>query len=121
MPSSRDYWFYEVFCLFAHSFRFSFRRLPAGGHRVASAHPHLVGGYDPQSVDPYPAARYRAVSGPTREPWASVDPHPPASFAAAPPPSRTETTTVWSLDDPLAYSPVTDTGRHHRRLAPAGW
>lgn len=23
--------------------------------------------------------------------------------------------------DPTAYDPVTDTGRHHRRLAPAGW
>ena len=23
--------------------------------------------------------------------------------------------------DPTAYDPLTDTGRHHRRLAPAGW
>ena len=23
--------------------------------------------------------------------------------------------------DPMSYDPVTDSGRHHRRLAPAGW
>jgi hypothetical protein len=27
----------------------------------------------------------------------------------------------WGGHDPSAYDPVTDTGRHHRRLAPAGW
>ena len=63
----------------------------------------------------------------------AVDPYSPASFARTPPPPRpspVEATTVWPrAGDPTGYSPihppvcspVTDTGRHHRRLAPAGW
>ena len=79
-----------------------------------------------RALDPYPTGGYRA---------ASVDPYSPASFAprqepAEPPPSRAEMTAVWPrIDDPAYYSPasysagypVTDTGRHHRHLAPAGW
>ena len=54
---------------------------------------------------------------------ASVDPFDPGSFAPrAAPPSRTETTAVWSPGDySMPPQQVTDTGRHHRRLAPAGW
>ncbi len=45
-----------------------------------------------------------------------------SSRARAPPPSRTETTAVWSPGDySMPPQQVTDTGRHHRRLAPAGW
>ena len=54
---------------------------------------------------------------------ASVDPFDPGSFAPrAAPPSRTETTAVWSPGDySMPPQQVTDTGRHHRRRAPAGW
>ena len=72
---------------------------PTVGYSAASADPSETGGHRPATVDPY-----------------GVPPR------VAPRPSPNETTTVWHFhDDPMAYSPVTDTGRHHRRLAPAGW
>ena len=94
--------------------------------------PYESGGYEPYPpADPYRTGGYRA---------APVDPYSPASFAprqvpVEPPPSRAEMTAVWPrIDDPAYYSPssyppasyppgspVTDTGRHHRHLAPAGW
>jgi hypothetical protein len=80
---------------------------------------------------------------------APIDPYVPASFAPpCPAPSPSEVTTWWSpaapetegfpvvahprydayepvpfptTRDPQRYDPLTDTGRHHRRLAPAGW
>jgi hypothetical protein len=88
----------------------------SGGHRAVSADLHTWGG----------EPRAQGASGEfprTHGSAASVDPFDPGSFAPrAAPPSRTETTAVWSPGD---YSTppqrVTDTGRHHRRLAPAGW
>jgi hypothetical protein len=94
--------------------------------------PYGSGGYEPYPpVDPYRPGGYRA---------APVDPYSPGSFAprqvpVEPPPSRAEMTAVWPrIDDPAYYDPatyppasyghgypVTDTGRHHRHLAPAGW
>jgi hypothetical protein len=72
---------------------------PSGGYPAATVDPYDTGGHRRATVDPY--------AGPPR---------------VAPPPSDNETTTVWYFhDDPMAYSPATDTGRHHRRLAPAGW
>ena len=86
-----------------------------------------TGGYSAASVDRYPTGVHRsAADRGVVDPYAAA----PAAPRAVPPPSSTETTTVWRLsDDPAAYppvaspmaSPVTDTGRHHRRLAPAGW
>jgi hypothetical protein len=74
-----------------------------------------TGGYSAASVDRYPTGVHRSAAD-----RGVVDPY--AAAPAAPPPSSTETTMVWRLsDDPAAYAPVTDTGRHHRRLAPAGW
>ena len=83
-----------------------------------------TGGYSAASVDLYPTGVHRSAAD-----RGVVDPYAaPAAPRAVPPPSSTETTTVWRLsDDPAAYPPVaspmpvTDTGRHHRRLAPAGW
>jgi hypothetical protein len=100
---------------------------PTGGYGAASIDPHPTGGWapvDPEATGGYPAVR--APHPPAGHRATSVDPfagggyrhasHPPAPV----PPN--ETTTVWRLtDDPMAYSPTTDTGRHHRRLAPAGW
>ena len=81
--------------------------------------PYPSGGYSPASVDPYASSGYRwpAERGRGVDSSATVaDPH------RVPPPSATETTAEWRLPaDPMAWSPVTDTGRHHRRLAPAGW
>jgi hypothetical protein len=110
---------------------------PSGGYGPGSVDPYDTGGYreayapvdyyvpDDQyaPVDPYPTGGYRG---------AAVDPYAPASFAprpdaTVPPASRAETTTVWPrIDDRVFHSPpphslVSDTGRHHRRLAPAGW
>ena len=74
-----------------------------------------TGGYSAASVDRYPTGVHRSAAD-----RGVIDPY--AAAPAAPPPSSTETTMVWRLsDDPAAYAPVTDTGRHHRRLAPAGW
>jgi len=93
--------------------------------------PYPTGGYSAASVDLYPTGVHRSAAD-----RGVVDPYAAAPVAprAVPPPSATETTTVWRLyDDPAAYPPVaspmaspvalpvTDTGRHHRRLAPAGW
>ena len=71
------------------------------------------------SVDRYPTGVHRsAADRGVVDPYAAA----PAAPRALPPPSSTETTTVWRLSDDLAvHAPVTDTGRHHRRLAPAGW
>jgi hypothetical protein len=78
--------------------------------------PYPTGGYTPTSVDPYASRGYRWPAE-RRDTYAAV-PDPPR----VPPPSATETTAEWRLPaDPMAYTPVTDTGRHHRRLAPAGW
>jgi len=81
--------------------------------------PYPTGGYAPASVDPYASTGYR---------WPVERGRGAGAYAAAPapprmpPPSATETTAEWRLPaDPMAWSPVTDTGRHHRRLAPAGW
>jgi hypothetical protein len=75
--------------------------------------PYPTGGYAPTSVDPYASIGYR---------WPADRGRGRDAHAAAPPPSATETTAEWRLPaDPMAWSPVTDTGRHHRRLAPAGW
>ena len=92
--------------------------------------PYPTGGYSSTSVDQNRYPREVAARG-------AVDPHAAAPFAprpVAPPPLPSETTAVWHPSaDPMAYlpvtpplmppvtSPVTDTGRHHRRLAPAGW
>jgi hypothetical protein len=89
--------------------------------------PYPTGGYSAASVDSYPTGVHRSAAD-----RAVVDPYAPGAPRAVPPPaSPNETTAVWHLsDDPAAYSPVTsssvtspvtDTGRHHRRLAPAGW
>ena len=93
--------------------------------------PYPTGGYSAASVDLYPTGVHRSAAD-----RGVVDPYAAAPVAprAVPPPSSNETTTVWRLyDDPAAYPPVaspvasptalpvTDTGRHHRRLAPAGW
>jgi hypothetical protein len=78
-----------------------------------------TGGYSAASVDRYPTGVHRSAAD-----RGVVDPYAAAQAAprAVPPPSSTETTMVWRLsDDPAAHAPVTDTGRHHRRLAPAGW
>jgi hypothetical protein len=101
----------------------------SGGHH-ASGDLHARGSY--RAVDPLVPGATRRASGELGRPQgrgASVDPFDPGSFApradpAEPPPSRTETTAVWSPADYSDYSDnlqVTDTGRHHRRLAPAGW
>ncbi|HEX5811515.1 MAG TPA: hypothetical protein VFY38_05415 [Pseudonocardia sp.] len=95
----------------------------SGGHRAAPVDLHTGG---QRVVDP----RAQGASGELhrmRSRGASVDPFDPGSFVpradpAAPPPSRTETTAMWSPGDySMAHQQVTDTGRHHRRLAPAGW
>ncbi len=88
----------------------------SGGHRAVSADLHTWGG----------ERRAQGASGEsyrTHGSAASVDPFDPGSFAPhAAPPSRTETTAVWSPGDySMPPQQVTDTGRHHRRLAPAGW
>ena len=88
----------------------------SGGHRAVSADLHTWGG----------EPRAQGASGElhrTHGNGASVDPFDPGSFAPrAAPPSRTETTAVWSPGDySMPPQQVTDTGRHHRRLAPAGW
>jgi len=76
------------------------------------------------AIDPYPTGGYPAASVASASGGygaAPADPYAP-SPRVAPAPSANETTAVWYFhDDPMAYSPVTDTGRHHRRLAPAGW
>ena len=92
----------------------------SGGHRGASGEPHTWGG-EPRTQGAVGGAAGEMRRTPGH--GASVDPFDPGSFAPrAAPPSRTETTAVWSPGD---YSTppqrVTDTGRHHRRLAPAGW
>jgi hypothetical protein len=92
----------------------------SGGHRAGPVDLRTGGGH--HGVDP----RARDASGELhrmRSRGASVDPFDPGSFAPhAAPPSRTETTAVWSPGDySMPPQQVTDTGRHHRRLAPAGW
>jgi len=92
----------------------------SGGHRAVSADLHTWG------VEPPAHAAAGGASGElhrTHGNGASVDPFDPGSFAPrAAPPSRTETTAVWSPGDySMPPQQVTDTGRHHRRLAPAGW
>jgi hypothetical protein len=92
----------------------------SGGHRAVSADLHTWG------VEPRAHAAASGASGElhrTHGNGASVDPFDPGSFAPrAAPPSRTETTAVWSPGDySMPPQQVTDTGRHHRRLAPAGW
>ena len=92
----------------------------SGGHRAVSADLHTWGG-EPRA---HAAARGASDELPrTHGNGASVDPFDPGSFAPrAAPPSRTETTAVWSPGDySMPPQQVTDTGRHHRRLAPAGW
>jgi hypothetical protein len=88
----------------------------SGGHRAVPADLHTWGG----------EPRAQGASGElhrTQGRGESVDPFDPGSFAPrAAPPSRTETTAVWSPGDySMPPQQVTDTGRHHRRLAPAGW
>ena len=92
----------------------------SGGHRAVSADLHTWGG------EPRAQGAAGGASGEmhrTQGRGASVDPFDPGSFAPhAAPPSRTETTAVWSPGDySMPPQQVTDTGRHHRRLAPAGW
>jgi hypothetical protein len=89
----------------------------SGGHRAVSADLHTWG------VEPRAHAAASGASGElhrTHGNGASVDPFDPGSFAPrAAPPSRTETTAVWSPGDySMPPQQVTDTGRHHRRLAP---
>jgi hypothetical protein len=86
--------------------------------------PYPTGGYSAASVDDLYATGVHRSAADRRV----VDPYAAAPVAprAAAPPSPNETTTVWRLSDeqpayPPVTSPVTDTGRHHRRLAPAGW
>jgi len=88
----------------------------SAGHQAVSADLHTWGG-EPRAQGA-PDEGYR-----THGNGASVDPFDPGSFAPrATPPSRTETTAVWSPGDySMPPQQVTDTGRHHRRLAPAGW
>jgi hypothetical protein len=65
-------------------------------------------GFDPHAYDP-------AVYDPHAFDPAAYDP--PAYGRAAYDPTAYDPKAY----DPTAYDPVTDTGRHHRRLAPAGW
>lgn len=123
---------------------------PSGGYAPSTVDPYPTGGYPaPVAVDPYPTGGYPPVSvDPYTGAGYRYPAQPPAVHrSAAPPPSPNETTTVWYLSDdpagyepavyepvayepvgyetavyqPAVYQPVTDTGRHHRRLAPAGW
>jgi hypothetical protein len=92
----------------------------SGGHRPVPADLHTWGD------EPRARGGAGGASGElyrTDGNGASVDPYDPGSFAPrAAPPSRTETTAVWSPGDySMPPQQVTDTGRHHRRLAPAGW
>ena len=80
--------------------------------------PYPTGGYAPASVDPYASSGYRWPVERGRGDAYAAAPAPPR----VPPPSAAETTAEWHLPaDPMVWSAVTDTGRHHRRLAPAGW
>ena len=105
------------------------RRAGSAGRSSRRPHPVVTGRCPPTCTRGASSLVPSAASGASGElhrthgNGASVDPFDPGSFAPrAAPPSRTETTAVWSPGDySMPPQQVTDTGRHHRRLAPAGW
>ena len=90
--------------------------------------PYPTGGYSAASVDLYPTGVHRsAADRGVVDPYAAA---PVAPRAVPPPSSDRDDDRVAPVRRPgglparrpgLATLPVTDTGRHHRRLAPAGW
>ena len=96
----------------------------SGGHRAVSADLQTWGG-EPRRRPPCTAEPRASCIGrraAVRPSIRSIRDRSSRAWTAAAPPSRTETTAVWSPGDySMPPQQVTDTGRHHRRLAPAGW
>ena len=93
----------------------------SGGHRAVSADLQTWDGDAASTPVPSGASgELHRTHGTPRRSIRSTRARSPRAYPA--PPSRTETTAVWSPGDySMPPQQVTDTGRHHRRLAPAGW
>jgi hypothetical protein len=87
-------------------------------HALRTSGPYDPAVYDPPAYDPaaYDRSGYDR-SGYDRSGYDRPEYDP----AAYDPPAYGRAAYDRTAHDPTAYDPVTDTGRHHRRLAPAGW
>ncbi len=85
--------------------------VPSGQTRAGTRRPPPTPAYPLHDAVPYGPVAYEPA------PYGPGMPYQPAAYGPAPyvPP-------VHRLPRrPRGYDPLTDTGRHHRRLAPAGW